>query len=184
MVRVWLRHLFGETRKKSLPKSSDPTFSPVFEQPVVNSTPMWRSSLRLANLPTRVDYDDEQDEDEEYDEVADFQPMWYYKTSPHPPGCDCCIEGTGFPRPPSSVLSGSDYAGHRRKTSRASTHISTASADSERSSSSPGIVKDHIAVPAPAPDTNVRLRRSVSSFGLRMKKSMGSLNRRPSGMLR
>lgn len=184
MVRLWLRHLFGDTRKKSLQKSSDPTLSPIFDEPVVNSTPMWRSSLRLANMPARVDFYDEHEEDEEEDEVADFQPMWY-RRSPHPPGCDCCIEGTGFPRPPSSVLSSSDYSGHHRKTSRASTHISTASADSERSSS-PGIVKDSTASPVSpcTPDSNVRLRRSVSSFGLRMKKSMGSLNRRPSGMLR
>ncbi|KAH8763584.1 hypothetical protein F5883DRAFT_559190 [Diaporthe sp. PMI_573] len=176
MVRLWLRHIFGDARKKALQKSSDPTFSPIFEEPVVNSTPMWRSSLRLANLPARVDYDEEEEEEEEED---DFQPMWY-KESPHPSRCECCIEGTGFPRPPSSALGSSDYGGHHRKTSRASTHISTVSTESE-ASSSPG---DKGPGADPASDTTVRLRRSVSTFGLRMKKSMGTLNRRPSGMLR
>ncbi|POS78413.1 hypothetical protein DHEL01_v203205 [Diaporthe helianthi] len=150
----------------------------------------WRSSLGLADIPARVSYDDEQDEDEQEDELADFQPMWY-RRSPHPTGCGCCIEGTGFPRPPSSVLGGSDYSGHHhhhRKTSRASTHISTSSADSE-GNSGPGAIKDHGVAAggsefASVSDSALRLRRSVSSFGLRMKKSIGSLNRRPSGKLR
>lgn len=134
----------------------------------------WRSSLRLANVPAYVDYDDEDDEEED-----DCQPMWC-KGLDHSSGCPCCIEGTGFPRPPSSALSSSDYGGHLRKASRASTHISTNSADSEPSPRSDE--KDTGA--NAACDTTVRVRRSVSTFGLRMKKSMKNLNRRPSGTLR
>ncbi|KAJ0119503.1 hypothetical protein J7T55_013705 [Diaporthe amygdali] len=181
MVRFWPLHLFGEMRKRA----RDPTFSPIFEQPVVVSTPMvsapgirahvrayvdketqWRSSIRLANVPAYADYDDEEDR----------EPMWY-REAHHPSGCPCCIEGTGFPRPPSATL-GSDYSGIR-KVSRASTHISTNSADSEASSAP--VQKETGS--DPACDPTVRVRRSVSTFGLRMKKSMKNLRGRPSGNL-
>lgn len=132
----------------------------------------WRSSLRLANVPACVDYDDE--EEAEDDDDDDDQPIWYRDSlADHHPGCPCCIEGTGFPRPPSSALSGLNYGAGPRKASRASTHISTTSTESEPS---PGANT--------AGDTTVRVRRSVSTFGLRMKKSMKNLNRRPSGSLR
>ncbi|KAG6361421.1 hypothetical protein INS49_009648 [Diaporthe citri] len=175
MVRFWLRHLFGETRKKTPQKSPDPTFSPTSDEPVAISTPMWCSSLRLANVPAYVDYDEEGEEEEE----DDCQPMWY-RDSDHPSGCPCCIEGTGFPRPPSTALSSPDYGGHPRKASRASTHVSTSSADSE---ARPGSEAKEPSA-NPACETTVRFRRSVSTFGLRMKKSMKNLNRRPSGSLR
>ncbi|KAI7781938.1 hypothetical protein LA080_014003 [Diaporthe eres] len=176
MVRFWLRHLFGEARKKPPQKSPNPTFSPMSDEPVAISTPMWRSSLRLANVPAYVDYDDEEEEEEDED---DCQPMWC-RGLDHRPRCPCCIEGTGFPRPPSSALSSSDYGGHLRKASGASTHISTNSADSDARPTSDE--KDSGA--NAACDTTVRVRRSVSTFGLRMKKSMKNLNRRPSGSLR
>ncbi|KAK2599222.1 hypothetical protein N8I77_010992 [Diaporthe amygdali] len=167
MVRFWPLHLFGEMRKRSSQMARDPTFSPIFEQPVVVSTPMWRSSIRLANVPAYADYDDDEE---------DREPMWY-REAHHPSGCPCCIEGTGFPRPPSATL-GSDYSGIR-KVSRASTHISTNSADSEASSAP--VQKDTGS--DPACDPTVRVRRSVSTFGLRMKKSMKNLRGRPSGNL-
>lgn len=137
----------------------------------------WRSSLRLANVLALVAYDEEEEEEDEEEDDH----IWY-RDWDHPPGCQCCIEGTGFPRPPSSALSSSDYGGALRKASRASTHISTASADSEAASPAPGD-KDHASA-GPACDTTVRVRRSVSTFGLRMKKSMKNLNRRSSGNLK
>lgn len=140
----------------------------------------WRSSLRLANVPACVDYDDEEEEEDD----DDHQPIWYRDSlADHHPGCPCCIEGTGFPRPPSSALSGLDYGGAPRKASRASTHISTTSTTSADSEASPGRVEKD-ASSNTACDTTVRVRRSVSTFGLRMKKSMKNLNRRPSGSLR
>lgn len=123
-------------------------------------------------MPPYVDYGDEEEEDS--------QQIWY-RESHHSPGCPCCIEGTGFPRPPSSALGGSDYGGALRKASRASTHISTNSAESE---AGPGPGEKDPGAANPTRDNTVRVRRSVSSFGLRMKKSMGHLTRRPSGSLR
>lgn len=141
--------------------------------------PQWRSSIRLANVRAHVAYDDEEVEEEE-EEDDDHEPIWY-KDSDHQPGCPCCIEGTGFPRPPSSALSSSDYGAALRKASRASTHISTNSVDSETSH---GLGEKDTNKSNTTCDTNVRLRRSVSTFGLKMKKSMKNLNRRPSGSLR
>ncbi|KAL1875784.1 hypothetical protein Daus18300_002975 [Diaporthe australafricana] len=176
MVRFWPRHLFGDARKRSLSQvARDPTFLPIFEEPVIASTPMWRSSLRLANVPAFVDYDDDDEDD-------DRQPLWY-RDAYHAPGCPCCIEGTGFPRPPSSALGSSDDGGRIRKVSRASTNISSVSADSEASSSAPPADKDS-GPGGPGPcDATIGVRRSVSTFNLRMKKSVRSLRGRSSGNL-
>lgn len=137
---------------------------------IVIQRTQWRSSLRLANVPACVDYDDDDEDD-------DRQPLWY-REAYHPPGCPCCIEGTGFPRPPSSAL-GSDDGGIR-KVSRALTNISTVSAGSSEASSMP-VDKDTGS--GPACDATIGVRRSVSTFNLRMKKSMRTLRGRSSGNL-
>ncbi|ROW03112.1 hypothetical protein VMCG_05825 [Cytospora schulzeri] len=155
MGRFWSRHLlYGETRRPASPMwARDPTYVPIFEEPIIAASPMWRSSLRLTNVPIFVD---------EYEPSS--EPMWYREAT-HVPVCPCCI---GV-----STMSLSRLPSTCRQVSAECAGSETSSVRTTKPES-----------PLTAALANIRLRRSVSSLGLRFKRSMRSLRHKASGLQR
>ncbi|KUI69274.1 hypothetical protein VM1G_11605 [Cytospora mali] len=170
MGRFWSKHLlYGETYKSASPMwDRDPTYVPIFEEPLVAKSPMlmgrtqWRSSLRLTNVPVFVDEDE-----------PDCQPMWDRDPS-HVPVCPCCIDGTRSDPLPRSLPPAC------RQVSSSSTNSPAEAARADVETNSVEAAKPA----SPLMPSNIRLRHSVSSIGLRFKKSMQSLRHKASGLQR
>ncbi|KUI62842.1 hypothetical protein VP1G_11464 [Cytospora mali] len=164
MGRFWSKHLlYGETHKSASPMwARDPTYVPIFEEPLVANSPMWRSSLRLTNVPVFVDEDE-----------PDSQPMWHRNPS-HVPVCPCCTDGTR-----SDPLSRSlPPACCQVSSSSTNPPVEAARADIETNS------VEAAKPTSPLMPSNIRLRHSVGSIGLRFKKSVQGLRHKASGLQR